>query len=88
MKQEIGSAASWLREKTSEGLKPYEIGIFVRSEAEVERRVMNRIWKKFTTQRDSFFMWHALVREIFYMRVVFHQHLNFLRILAHDFDSS
>ena len=37
MKQEIGSAASWLREKTSEGLKPYEIGIFVRSEAEVER---------------------------------------------------
>jgi mRNA-degrading endonuclease RelE of RelBE toxin-antitoxin system len=37
IEQEIGSAASWLREKVSEGLKPYEIGIFVRSEAEVER---------------------------------------------------
>jgi hypothetical protein len=34
---EIGSAASWLRDKISEGLKPYEIGIFVRCEAEVER---------------------------------------------------
>jgi mRNA-degrading endonuclease RelE of RelBE toxin-antitoxin system len=34
---EVGAVAEWLREITGEGLPPEEIGVFVRSEAEIER---------------------------------------------------
>lgn len=35
--EEIQSAVTWINEKTAEGLKPHELGIFVRSEAEIDR---------------------------------------------------
>jgi superfamily I DNA/RNA helicase len=34
---EIATVAQWLKERTSEGVQPHEIGIFVRSEAELVR---------------------------------------------------
>ena len=36
---EINAVAQWLSARESEGLKPHEIGVFVRSEAELERAV-------------------------------------------------
>lgn len=35
--EEIKSAQKWIKEKVAEGLKPHELGIFVRSDAEIDR---------------------------------------------------
>jgi mRNA-degrading endonuclease RelE of RelBE toxin-antitoxin system len=35
--EEVGSVAGWLRERIAEGIGPHEIGVFVRSPAELER---------------------------------------------------
>jgi len=34
---EIGAVAQWLQARTQEGIVPHEVGIFVRSEAELPR---------------------------------------------------
>jgi len=36
---EIKAVSQWLTERRGEGLKPYEFGVFVRSEAEIERAI-------------------------------------------------
>ena len=38
--EEIKTVGGWLSDRMSEGLEPHEIGLFVRSEAELERAVM------------------------------------------------
>lgn len=35
--EEVKAVAAWLRERAAEGVEPHEIGVFVRSEAQVER---------------------------------------------------
>lgn len=35
--EEIDGVASWLRDRASEGLAPHELGVFVRSEQQIER---------------------------------------------------
>ena len=37
IKEEAGAVAAWLKDRNSEGVAPHEIGIFVRSTAQIER---------------------------------------------------
>jgi superfamily I DNA/RNA helicase len=37
IEEEINAVSQWLKERTEEGLMPHEIGVFVRSDAEMDR---------------------------------------------------